>query len=546
MKIAIAQLNPIVGDIEGNCTRIINAAADLAKSADLVVFPELSVLGCPPWDLLERDWMISEVFSAVESIVRATESIGECGLLFGAPVRGENASGCLFNAAVLAAKGEVLLVQGKSIVPTYDLFHQAKYFRPAASVSTVSLKGKIIGISVREDAGIDRSSDCLQDVGSRDPVAELVAKGAQVLVNIAASPYQIGVDQVRHDHLKSLFLKYRLPIVFVNQVGGNDEILFDGRSMAFSSNGDLAAVGPAFEEWTSTVDVSANSVCVPFQPLDRIQSVHDALVMGVRDYVHKCGFTKAVVGLSGGIDSSVVCCLAVEALGPANVLGVTMPSQYSSKGSVEDSRLLASRLGIEFKVVPIHSIYSAYIEALSSVIEGVQESVAAENIQARIRGNILMAISNRYGYLVLSTGNKSELAVGYCTLYGDMSGALAVLADIPKTLVYELARYINREREVIPATTLEKPPSAELRPGQVDQDTLPPYPVLDGILISYIEQGLSPSQVAERGYDSETVSWVVQAVEKNEYKRRQAAPGLRVTSSPLGIGRRVPIAARHR
>lgn len=545
MRIAIAQLNPVVGDIEGNCTRMINTAAELARSADLVVFSELSVVGYPPRDLLDRDWLISEVASAIQSIARATSSIGGCGVLFGAPIRNAGGSGRLQNAAILAVKGHIASVHPKSLLPSYDVFDETRHFDPAGPVSTASLSGETLGISVCEDAWAASSLVQRANTGPRDPIAESVAMGAQVLVNISASPFEVGKDCIRHDILRRHVLQHKVPLVYVNQVGGNDEILFDGQSMVFSADGSLLARGPAFEEWTGVVDTSLSGPGVAFEPLDRVESVHDALVMGLRDYVRKCGFTKAVVGLSGGIDSALTCCLAVEALGPENVMGIAMPSQYSSRGSVEDSRLLASQLGICFEVVPIHNIYCAYLEALRDSIDGIEDSVAGENIQARIRGNIWMAFSNKHGCLALTAGNKSELAVGYCTLYGDMSGALAVLADVPKTLVYELARYVNRERELIPRAILEKPPSAELRPGQVDQDTLPPYPVLDEILRCYVEENLSPAEIVDRGFDRDTVSWVTRAIDRNEYKRRQAAPGLRVTSKAFGSGRRMPIAARH-
>lgn len=545
MKIAIAQINPTVGDIEGNCTRIINTATELARRVDLVVFPELSLVGYPPRDLLDRDWFVSRAADATTAIAKATRSMESCGVLFGAPVRDADCRGCLRNAAILAAGGQIVSVHAKSLLPSYDVFDEARYFDPAESVSTASFSGKVLGISVGEDAWTIPDLAQGRNIGSLDAIGESVANGAQLIVNISASPFEVGVDRTRYELMRAHVLKHRVPMVFVNQVGGNDDVLFDGRSMAFSADGHLLSIGGAFEEWIEIVDASANERRACFEPLDEVKSIHDALVMGIRDYVRKCGFSKVVVGVSGGIDSAVVCCLAAQALGPANVLGITSPSQYSSKGSVEDSQLLASRLGIHLEVIPIHSLYSAYLDVLSKHLDGIEDSVAAENIQARIRGNIWMAFSNQRGYLVLTAGNKSELAVGYCTLYGDMSGALAVLADVPKTIVYKLAEYINRERELIPRAILEKPPSAELRPGQLDQDTLPPYSILDEILRCYIEEGFSPEEIVARGFDGGTVSWVVRAVDRSEYKRRQAPPGLRVTSKAFGTGRRMPIAARH-
>jgi NAD+ synthase (glutamine-hydrolysing) len=375
-------------------------------------------------------------------------------------------------------------------------------------------------------------------------MAVLAEKGATVLITISASPFTVGKEQRRFDLMRNHAVTHRLPFVFVNQVGGNDELIFDGRSMVIDGEGHLTALLPSFEESITTIDL-LNGTPLPFTPEKEIASVYRALVLGTRDYLKKCGFTKAVIGLSGGIDSAVTCCIAAEAVGGENVLGVTMPSPYSSEGSVTDSQRLAETLGIQIAVIPISSIFSSYLETLENKFKEMEKDVTEENIQARIRGNILMAFSNKFGHLVLSSGNKSELAVGYCTLYGDMTGGLAVLSDIPKTMVYDLAAYINRKAEIIPPAIIEKPPSAELKPDQRDQDTLPPYEILDKILYLHINEGYSSNEIVDEGFDPATVQWVIRAVKKSEYKRRQAAPGLKVTTKAFGMGRRMPIAARY-
>ncbi len=544
MKVALVQMNPVVGDIEGNSTRIVNAAADFSSRSDLVVFPEMSVIGYPPRDLIDREWLMDGVRAAAERIGRASRDMYGCAVLFGAPYR-DARSGRLFNAALLAVDGRIAFRQAKTLLPNYDVFDEKRHFDPSGGVATVDCRGEKLGITVCEDAWAGFGEEQTGSDGSVDPVQQLAQQGATLFVNISASPFSVGKEEIRHRLIREHAVKHRTPFVYVNQVGGNDELLFDGRSMAFSRDGALIALGPSFSEWTSVVDTSADGERIEYRPLDRVESVHDALVMGIRDYARKCGFRRAVLSLSGGIDSSLACCLAVEALGPGNVLGITMPSQFSSIGSVEDSRELASRLGIEFRIIPINSVHDVYLRILSDHFAGLQEDITEENIQARIRGNILMAFSNKFGYLALSAGNKSELAVGYCTLYGDMCGGLSVLADVPKTLVYDLARHVNKASEVIPQAVIDKAPSAELRPGQLDQDTLPPYRVLDEILRYYIEEGLSPDQIVARGFDSAVVRWVARRVDGNEHKRRQAAPGLRVTAKAFGIGRRMPIAAHY-
>ncbi|MGI5817682.1 MAG: NAD+ synthase [Armatimonadota bacterium] len=546
MKISIAQLNPLVGDIAGNAERLVDVARRCcADGAELVVFPELYLVGYPPRDLLERRWFVNDVEAAIADLVRASTEFAGTGVLFGAPGRtGRRVGAGLHNSAVLIEGGRVVAVRHKSLLPTYDVFDEHRYFDPAAEVSPVEFRGERLGITVCEDAWNVAELWPDQRLYDREPVAELAAQGATLMVNLSASPFYAGKDRVRYDLIAGHAAAHGLPFVYANQVGGNDELIFDGGSFLLDADGRIAAACAHFAEEIVSVDTGARGDVAAYQPLEEIAAVHDALLLGVGDYLRKCGFTKGLVGLSGGIDSAVTCALAARALGPEHVLGVTMPSMYSSEGSVTDSRALAENLGIRLEEVAIAEIYHACVDAIRPLIPP-PPGVTEENIQARIRGNILMAISNEHGHLVLSTGNKSELAVGYCTLYGDMSGGLAVIADVPKMMVYELAEYINRDGEVIPRATIEKAPSAELRPEQTDQDTLPPYSVLDEILELYVEEGFSSEEIADRGFDEETVGWVVRAVNRSEYKRRQAAPGLKVTTKAFGTGRRMPIAARY-
>lgn len=546
MKVTIAQLNPVVGDIKGNLDKLKNALAGSSKDGtDLIVFSELFLVGYPPKDLLERPWFINKVTAAINEVTRISEDYPETGILLGAPLpTAQNTGRALANTAVLIYRGKVLFTQQKSLLPTYDVFDEARHFEPAREIRVVTFKGEKLGISVCEDAWNGPDFWPKQTVYDFDPIQELVSQGASLLLNISASPFHLGKDELRFKLIQNHARKHRIPFVFVNQVGGNDELIFDGGSMCFDGLGDPIIVAPFFSEFLRTVDMSMPGAPGSFLPYDRIESVYHALVLGLRDYMRKCGFSRAVLGLSGGIDSALTAVLAVEALGKENVLGITMPSMFSSGGSVEDSRKLAEALGIQFKIIPIARVYQAYLETLSGHFEGRERNETEENIQARIRGNILMAFSNKFGYLALSTGNKSELAVGYCTLYGDMSGGLSVISDVPKTMVYELANYINREREIIPRTVIEKAPSAELRPNQTDQDTLPPYPVLDKILFYYIEEGYSLEEIVALGIDPETVKWVIRTVDRNEYKRKQAAPGLKVTSKAFGTGRRMPVAKK--
>jgi NAD+ synthase (glutamine-hydrolysing) len=546
MRVVIAQLNPTIGDYAGNVDKIEQTlAARAADAPDLVVFPELFLCGYPPRDLLERAWFIQQARDATKRVLEVSQRYPVTGILVGVPLPTNRRTGKgLYNSALLIEGGQVLLQQNKSLLPTYDVFDEARYFDPAQATSVVPFHDERLGISICEDAWTDPEL-WLRPPYDSDPIAALAAAGATILVNISASPFWAGKEEIRYRLLSNHARRHGLPLVFVNQVGANDELVFDGRSLHLDSSGNPCTVFPSFIEHVETVETGRTSHRSSYATQPVIESIYQALVLGIRDYTRKTGFRQVVLGLSGGIDSALTCALAAAALGPENVVGVTMPAPYSSGGSVEDSRALARNLGIRLLEIPISEVFAAYLDILSPFFEGRAPDVTEENIQSRIRGNTLMALSNKFGYLVLTTGNKSELAVGYCTLYGDMSGGLAVIADVPKTMVYELARYVNRDTEIIPQASLTKPPSAELRPNQTDQDTLPPYDILDGILRLYVDEGCSLAEIVERGYKQETVRWVLRAVDRNEYKRWQAAPGLKVTSKAFGMGRRMPVAARY-
>jgi NAD+ synthase (glutamine-hydrolysing) len=545
MKVTIAQLNPLVGDVQGNLGRILELLPRVSAATDLLVFPELFLVAYPPRDLLEKPALIDRTQAALLELVEASRSYPGLGLLVGAPVRTEESVGKgLYNAALLICEGRVLLTRAKSLLPTYDVFDETRYFDPGPAVQVVPFKDEVLGISICEDAWGDFEFSS-RKIYTLDPIKLLADQKATLLINISASPFYVGKEEIRFNLIRGHARRHGLPFVYVNQVGGNDELIFDGRSLAVDSRGEPLAILPSFKEEVRTIDCRGAGKPGAYKPQEAMASIHDALVLGLRDYVRKCGFSRCVVGLSGGIDSAVVCCLAAQAIGRENVLGVSLPSPFTSKGSMEDAAKLAKNLGVTLKVLPITPIYEAYREALQRELEIEGVDVTLENIQARIRGNILMALSNRFGYLVLSTGNKSELAVGYCTLYGDMSGGLSVISDVPKTMVYELARYLNRQGEIIPREIFLKPPSAELRPDQTDQDTLPPYEILDQILNCYLNEGCSRKDLLKLGFDPEVVRWTIKTVDRNEYKRRQAAPGLKVTSKAFGMGRRIPIAARY-
>lgn len=547
MKIAIAQLNSTIGDITGNLAKIEGALSRSKKDApDLVVFPELFLPGYPPTDLLEHPAFIEKLSIGMQNLLTISKSYPGTGILCGTVTpSGRQVGRGLYNSAVLIYEGHTLMTQHKSLLPTYDVFNEMRYFDPAEEIYTKKFKDEVLGISICEDAW-NAPELWHQRTYACDPLEILAKNGATLFVNISASPFYVGKETIRYSLIKNHAVRHKKPFVFTNLVGGNDELIFDGRSMYVDNHGRLITLLPSFEEHLQIIDTRENIQELPYVPEDRTGTVYKGLILGIRDYMRKCGFSQALLGLSGGIDSAVTCCLAAAAIGSENVLGVSLPSPYSSTGSVEDARQLAKNLGIPFKIIPISSVYASYSDTLKNHFEGHPPDVTEENIQARIRGTILMALSNKFGYLLLSTGNKSELAVGYCTLYGDMNGGLSVISDVPKTMVYELARFINKDAVVIPEQSIEKAPSAELRPDQCDQDTLPPYDVLDNILNLYLNERCSESEIIDRNIDPETVRWVIRTIDRNEYKRRQAPPGIKITNKAFGIGRRMPIAAKYR
>ncbi len=556
MKIALAQINPTVGDFAGNTEKILEyATRAAAQGAALVVFPELAVCGYPPADLLEKRDFIARAGAVVRELAAWTQEAGRPAILCGtvmpvdAPVGKQ-----VRNVAVLLANGQVSFVQQKMLLPFYDVFDEQRYFEPAARQVLTVVDGQPLAITICEDAWNDKSFWPRQ-MYPVDPVEELMRQWAaqptglvekqRIILNISASPFWQGKPEVRQKMLAALAERHGAFVVMVNQVGGNDSLVFDGSSLVVRPDGEVVARGAAFAEDLVVFDTEAKGSAVVEQVDEEVALMWKALVVGTRDYVRKCGFKKALVGLSGGIDSALVAAIAVEALGAENVLGVGMPSEYSSLGSIEDARGLAKNLGIRFELLPIHEVFGAYQEVLKPLFAGTPFGLAEENLQSRIRGGLLMALSNKFGALVLTTGNKSEMSTGYCTLYGDMVGALAVIGDVMKLQVYALSRYANREREVIPLATLEKPPSAELRPEQRDTDSLPPYEVLDPILEAYVERYCSAEQIAEeQRVDVVLVRQVLQLVERSEYKRQQAAPVLKVTRKSFGMGRRFPIAVK--
>lgn len=550
MRVALAQINTTIGDFRGNAAKIIEQTKlAKAKGADLVVFPELAVTGYPPRDLLERPYFIKDNIECLNYIARNAPR--KMGIIVGFVAKNKSPTGKgLFNSAAFIVDGRVRGVQHKALLPTYDVFDEARYFEPGRVHKAYTFKGLKIGITICEDIW-----STVEFGGRRlyqhDPVKELVKGGARVIINLSSSPFVAGKGEIREKLLCSVAKRHKLPVVYVNLEGGNDELLFDGRSMVVNGLGKVVHECKLFEEDLYAADIKEAPLPEGRKIYSPVEEIYRALIEGLKDYMRKCGFRKAIVGLSGGIDSALTAALAVKALGASNVMGISMPSIYTSQESVTDAKLLADNLGIELVTIPINDIYNAYVRVIDPTLAlplsrgGKGEgSTTLENIQARIRGNILMAISNKTGALVLSTGNKSELAVGYCTLYGDMAGGLAVIADVPKMMVYELARFINREKEIIPRPCFTKPPSAELRPNQTDQDTLPPYEVLDKILKVYIEDHLSAKEIAAMGFDKDIATDVIRRIDLNEYKRRQAPPTLKVTSKAFGAGRRQPIAWR--
>jgi NAD+ synthase (glutamine-hydrolysing) len=543
VRIALAQINPTVGDFSGNSAKIIDYALR-AKSAgiELVLFPELSVCGYPPRDLVERPWFIERNRKAAEEIASKTNGISVvCGLV--TPAKSVTGKSVL-NSAALLRDGKVAAIQSKRLLPTYDVFDEVRNFAPAEKQFLIPVGGTPVALTICEDAWNDKNFWDRRLYGV-DPVEDLIGAGGKILLNISASPFYLRKRELRRDMLSAIAKNYRVPVAMVNQVGGDDSLVFDGSSIALGPDGHIIAQAKSFEEDMICFDSETLTGDLHDRDEGVESSAYAALVLGTRDYVRKCGFRKVVLGLSGGIDSALTAAIAVDALGKENVIGVGLPGPYSSQGSIDDAAALASNLGIRFELVPIGDIFKTYLSSLKPVFANLPPDVTEENVQARIRGSLLMAMSNKFGALVLTTGNKSEIGVGYCTLYGDMCGGLAVISDVPKTLVYRLARYVNSCDPVIPESTLEKPPSAELRPDQKDSDSLPPYDVLDTILEAYVEDNQSPETIAaQQGIDPELVRKVAGMVDRSEYKRQQAAPGLKISPKAFGFGRRYPIAAK--
>jgi len=543
VKLALGQINPTVGDFAGNAAKIIEYSTRArAQGAGLILFPELSVCGYPPRDLVERASFVTHNREAAEHIASETRGIAViCGLV--TPAQADTGKSVM-NSAALLMDGEINFIQSKMLLPTYDVFDEMRNFAPARHQELLPFCGKQMAVTICEDAWNDKDFWPRQ-LYNVDPVEALVKAGGNFVLNISASPFWAGKRELRQEMLATIARTDHVPVAFVNQVGGNDSLVFDGSSLVFDRQGNVVATGKSFEEDLIFFDSDALAGDLHDQIPGDEASVYSALVLGTRDYISKCGFKKAIVGLSGGIDSALTAAIAVDAIGAESVIGVGMPSEYSSEGSITDARELSCNLGIHFEILPIGDIFHEFKGTLRKVFEGKTEDVTEENIQSRIRGSLLMAMSNKFGALVLSTGNKSELGVGYCTLYGDMAGGLAVIADVPKTLVYRLSRYVNSRKPVIPQSTLEKAPSAELRPDQKDTDSLPPYEVLDAILEDYVEQSHSAEDIArEHGFDLALVKSVIRMVERNEYKRQQAAPGIKISPKAFGYGRRFPIAAK--
>jgi NAD+ synthetase len=542
MKIAAAQINPTVGDVTGNVEKIlthIGRARELG--AQLVVFPEMCLTGYPPRDLLERPSFVEANINALGDLAAKVKDIAA---IVGYVEKNPTAEGKpLYNAAALLENGEIAYVSYKTLLPTYDVFDEARYFEPSGGNSPIKIGGQKVALTICEDLWTDEM--CGRKLYARDPLAEMQKKKFTLVLNMCASPWSVGKEAARTDLMKAQAKKYNVPVICVNQVGGNDELVFDGNSVAVDPQGNVIAHAKPFDEDLILIDLDYGAGDQRGQDLSEAEAAGRALVLGTRDYAHKCGFKKAVVGLSGGIDSAVVAAIAAEALGHENVLGVSLPSMYTSEASKADAEALARNLGIEFRTIPIQPVFETYMKDFEKIFIGKPADTTEQNIQARIRGNYLMAISNKLGCLLLSTGNKSELGTGYTTLYGDMAGGLAVLSDVPKTLVYRVAReVINRDREVIPQNTIARAPTAELKFNQKDADDLPEYEALDPVLRLYVEEGKSPEEIVAAGHSKEAVDRAVSLIERSEYKRRQSPVGLRVTTKAFGVGRRFPIARK--
>lgn len=543
MRIVLVQQNYIVGDLEGNAQKIISASQAAAKdSVDLIVTPELSLMGYPPKDLLLNTSFITKAQKILDGMAQKMKEFPP--ILVGTAIPNPSSTGKpLFNAAVLLAQGKIAHQWQKALLPAYDVFDEERYFESGKESSLYTLSGESIGVSICEDMWHDVTFGQKRRY-SADPVETLAKNGATMIINISASPFVIGKQTVRESMLAGVAKKYTLPVLYVNQVGGNDDLVFDGRSCAFSREGEISARAKAFAEDVLIVDGNHSENRISPDDVSVEEELYAALVLGTKDYVAKSGFQKVIIGLSGGVDSSLTAVIATAALGKENVLGVLMPSPYTSAASTTDAQAIAENLGIKTQTIPINNLMDSYTQTLAEVFKGYPQDVTEENIQARIRGNILMALSNKFHAMVLSTGNKSELSVGYCTLYGDLTGGLAVLADVPKTLVYKIAAYVNRENKLIPHRVIDRAPTAELRPDQKDQDTLPPYDILDTILAHCIEQHSSVDQVVKEGFDRSMVEQVYQMVERAEFKRKQAPPGIKITDRAFGTGWRMPIAKK--
>jgi NAD+ synthase (glutamine-hydrolysing) len=544
MKIALGQINTTVGALSRNAEKILSFTGKAkAEGAELILFPELAIPGYPPKDLLEKAGFVHENVRILHRIAEQVEGITVI-VGFAEPNPEPEGKPC-FNSAAVIRNRKIISIHRKSLLPTYDVFDEGRYFEPAKQRQLLVLDEQRIGVTVCEDVWNDKDF-AVRPLYHLDPVKMAVESGAEVIVNISSSPYHLEKWDERRELLRGEAMKYGKHVVYVNLIGGNDELIFDGRSVVFSPEGELIARASDFEEDLLIFDLASNERILRSSSNNQIENAKKALVLGLRDYVQKCGFSKVLLGLSGGIDSGVTAALSVEALGPENVLGVLMPSQYSSDHSITDAVQLAKNLGIRHEIIPIKKIFDVYREELRPIFKELPEDITEENLQARIRGNLLMALSNKYNMLLISTGNKSELAVGYTTLYGDSCGGLAAISDVPKTMVYQLAAEMNREREVIPENTIRKPPSAELRPGQKDTDSLPPYEVLDPVLAAYIEDNLSLDQIVEKtGLSSDLVKSILRKVDRNEYKRKQLPIGLKITTKAFGFGRRMPIARQY-
>ena len=571
MKIGFAQINPTVGDLSGNFEKIVRAYERLAAAgAELVLTPELAIPGYPPQDLVFKSRFVPENLKVLEQL---HARVGKVPLLVGFVDRNNGRGKPFHNAAALLEAGKPIRKAHKSLLPTYDVFDEDRYFEPAARVEPFDLCGKKLGVTICEDIWTEHYLPRpFYDV---EPVRGLIEQGAEIIVNLSASPFTLHKPAIRREMVGALARAYQRPICYCNAVGGNDQLIFDGNSIAVNSSGELIAQLASFQEDEAVIDTDVAAV-IEFREGKTAEELFSALSLGLRDYLRKCNFKSAVLGLSGGVDSAVTAVIAVDALGAENVTGVSMPSPYSSRGSIDDSLTLARNLGIKCLEIPITDSYKVFKAQFKEIFKGLPENETEENMQPRLRAMTLMALSNKFGHLLLTTGNKSELAVGYCTIYGDMAGGLAVISDVPKTMVYELARWINSDYAVqsgrkgdppspgsgvagppsvaaatsgvagiIPRSTIEKPPSAELKPNQRDQDTLPPYEILDEILRLYVEDNLSARDIIAHGFDEKTVRWVQRRVDLNEYKREQAAPGLKVTSRAFGLGRRMPIAQKY-